>query len=89
MSEHASDCAVHDAPALPVGPCDCGAAPAQPRPPGVPSWMRWPPNCCETCKHWQAEQTRIGRCENQQSTHAGDQTDSRSRCQDFYRGEGK
>jgi hypothetical protein len=22
---HASDCAVHNAPALPVGPCDCGA----------------------------------------------------------------
>lgn len=22
--EHASDCAVHNAPALPVGPCDCG-----------------------------------------------------------------
>lgn len=25
---HASDCAVHNAPALPVGPCDCGVAPA-------------------------------------------------------------
>lgn len=24
---HASDCAVHNAPALPVGPCDCGAEP--------------------------------------------------------------
>lgn len=24
---HASDCALHNAPALPVGPCDCGAAP--------------------------------------------------------------
>ena len=23
---HASDCAVHNAPALPVGPCTCGAA---------------------------------------------------------------
>lgn len=23
--EHASDCALHNAPALPVGPCDCGA----------------------------------------------------------------
>lgn len=23
---HASDCAVHNAPALPVGPCDCGAS---------------------------------------------------------------
>lgn len=24
MSEHASDCAIHNAPALPVGECDCG-----------------------------------------------------------------
>lgn len=24
---HASDCAVHNAPALPVGPCDCGIEP--------------------------------------------------------------
>jgi hypothetical protein len=23
---HASDCALHNAPALPVGPCNCGAA---------------------------------------------------------------
>lgn len=25
MPEHASDCALHNAPALPVGPCDCAA----------------------------------------------------------------
>ena len=25
-SIHASDCAVHNAPALPKGPCDCGEA---------------------------------------------------------------
>lgn len=24
-SEHASDCAVHNGPAYPAGPCDCGA----------------------------------------------------------------
>lgn len=24
---HASDCAVHNEPALPAGPCDCGAEP--------------------------------------------------------------
>ena len=24
--QHASDCALHNAPALPVGPCDCGVA---------------------------------------------------------------
>jgi hypothetical protein len=29
--QHASDCAVHNAPALPVGPCDCGAVPLPPR----------------------------------------------------------
>lgn len=24
-AKHASDCAVHNGPALPVGPCDCGS----------------------------------------------------------------
>lgn len=28
--QHASDCAVHNAPALPNGPCDCGATAALP-----------------------------------------------------------
>jgi hypothetical protein len=27
--QHASDCAVHNAPALPVGKCDCGARTAK------------------------------------------------------------
>ncbi len=26
-AQHRSDCAVHNAPALPPGPCDCGATP--------------------------------------------------------------
>jgi hypothetical protein len=26
VTQHASDCAVHNAPALPIGPCDCGAS---------------------------------------------------------------
>lgn len=26
MYEHKSDCALHNGPALPVGPCDCGAS---------------------------------------------------------------
>jgi len=26
VTPHASDCAVHNEPALPAGPCDCGAA---------------------------------------------------------------
>jgi hypothetical protein len=30
---HDSDCAVHNAPALPAGPCDCAAAPVIPPPP--------------------------------------------------------
>ena len=25
MTDHKSDCAVHNEPALPAGPCDCGA----------------------------------------------------------------
>lgn len=25
MISHASDCAIYNAPALPIGPCDCGA----------------------------------------------------------------
>lgn len=25
--KHASDCAVHNMPAMPAGPCDCGAEP--------------------------------------------------------------
>ena len=25
QSKHASDCAVHNGPAMPAGPCDCGA----------------------------------------------------------------
>lgn len=31
--QHASDCAVHNEPAMPNGPCDCGAVPA-PQMPG-------------------------------------------------------
>lgn len=28
MGTHKSDCAIHNAPALPVGPCDCGVSDA-------------------------------------------------------------
>lgn len=51
----------------------------------LPSWLRWPPNGCETCVSWQSGENFVGRCENQNSTHAGDETDSRFRCQDFKR----
>lgn len=30
---HASDCAVHNAPALPVGPCNCGVLPPREKEP--------------------------------------------------------
>jgi hypothetical protein len=36
--EHWSDCAVHNGPALPVGPCDCGAS--SPPAPGEVEWLR-------------------------------------------------
>lgn len=51
----------------------------------LPSWLRWPPNCCEVCRSWQDLGNHIGRCEDGKSTHAGDETDSRFRCQNFYR----
>lgn len=51
----------------------------------VPSWLRWPPNCCETCKSWRHTSGFVGQCENAASTHVGSETDARFRCQDFYR----
>lgn len=53
----------------------------------IPSWMRWPPNCCETCTGWAKETDWTGRC-NQSSVNAGDVTDARFRCQDFKRRDG-
>lgn len=55
------------------------------QPIALPSWLRWPPNCCETCVSWQPTVATNGRCDNPTSTHEGDTTDSRFRCQDFYR----
>jgi len=57
--------------------------------PNVPSWMRWPPNCCETCTGWSKlpNETYVGRC-NQSSINSGDITDARFRCQDFKRKDG-
>lgn len=51
---HASDCAVHNAPALPVGPCDCGAEPQKKecaclRPGGDPTGN------CEECSPYKPE----------------------------------
>ena len=51
----------------------------------LPSWLRFPPNCCETCVSWRRADATTGRCDNAASTHEGDVTDSRFRCQDFHR----
>lgn len=51
----------------------------------LPSWLRWPPNCCETCTSWLQVDAAYGKCGNPASTNEGEPTDSRFRCQDFYR----
>lgn len=55
--------------------------------PAKPSWLRWPPNCCEACTGWIPDATIkwIGRCNQGGSLNAGEQTDSRFRCQDYVR----
>lgn len=60
---HASDCAVHNAPALPAGPCDCGVtmAPAQAQPASEPvAWLyrARPENMPYTGATTQASQTK-------------------------------
>jgi len=50
----------------------------------VPSWQRWPPNCCETCTGWRRIDQFTGICD-QGATHCNTTTDSRFRCQDFTR----
>jgi hypothetical protein len=52
----------------------------------VPSWLKWPPNCCETCTGpWQKTGDWEGRCGKSSSVNYGDRTDARFRCQDFER----
>lgn len=53
----------------------------------LPSWLRWPPNCCETCTGWQRSETDrwIGRCNNSESIDCGEMTDARYRCPKFSR----
>lgn len=56
-----------------------------------PSWLRWPPNCCETCTGpWLKDKDSewSGHCGNAASLNYGEQTDARFRCQDFQRKEG-
>ena len=51
-----------------------------------PSWTRWPPNSCETCKGpWVRLGEWNGKCGNSASLNYGELTDARFRCQDFKR----
>jgi hypothetical protein len=50
-----------------------------------PSWLRWPPNCCETCTGWIKTDDWVGRCEQPASLNRAEITDARFRCQDFKR----
>lgn len=52
----------------------------------MPSWLRWPPNCCETCVGpWRRLGPHHGRCDKGDSLEAGTTTDSRFRCPAFVR----
>jgi hypothetical protein len=52
-----------------------------------PSWLRWPPNCCETCTGWESDKTDrwIGTCRESASFDVGMLTDARYRCPTFKR----
>jgi hypothetical protein len=56
----------------------------------TPSWMRWPPNCCETCVSWSKDRDfdYVGMCSNPISMDSGERTDSRYRCPCFVRKDG-
>lgn len=56
----------------------------------VPSWMRWPPNCCETCiGPWRRDLSDrwVGVCEKPDSLEFSTRTDARFRCIAFQRKE--
>lgn len=53
--------------------------------PPRPSWLRWPPNCCETCVGWEAREKWVGTCVKSDSLECGTTTDSRFRCPAFQR----
>lgn len=59
-----------------------------PTEPKRPSWMRWPPNCCETCVGWQPKTQYTGKCNSSESLDCGTTTDTRYRCPAFIRKEG-
>jgi hypothetical protein len=53
----------------------------------IPSWMQWPPNCCETCAGWNmsSDNRWIGVCNDSASLDQGSATDARYRCPAFTR----
>lgn len=55
----------------------------------IPSWLKWPPNCCETCISWERDKyiDYVGICSNAVSLDSGEKTDSRYRCPSFKRKE--
>lgn len=55
----------------------------------IPSWMKWPPNCCETCVGWNkaTDEKWTGLCNKSDSLELGMTTDSRFRCPAFQRRE--
>lgn len=50
-----------------------------------PSWLKWPPNCCETCIGWRKTAEWVGKCFKSDSLNHGETTDSRYRCPAFVR----
>lgn len=52
-----------------------------------PSWLRWPPNCCESCIGFQPSETEkwVGKCNKSDSLECGTTTDYRFRCPAFER----
>lgn len=56
-----------------------------PEGPVIPSWMKWPPNCCETCTGWIRSEQWVGKCNDSDSLLVGETTDARFRCPTFKR----
>lgn len=60
----------------------------------LPSWKRWPPNCCETCVGFQPNDPNkygskyAGKCNKSDSLECGTTVDTRFRCAAFERKEG-
>lgn len=52
----------------------------------TPSWLRWPPNCCETCTGpWIKKDEWTGVCAKVEALEYGAVTDARFRCPSFVR----